>query len=357
MIGIILLIGIVKKNAIMMIDFALAAERDEGMDPREAIYQACLLRFRPIMMTTMCAMLGGLPMAIGWGAGGELRKPLGIAIVGGLIVSQMLTLFTTPVVYLYLDKLGKRLTWRRSTFNHRPDFLVPGGTAEGHDEVVMLKVALFAPLICTACSIGPKYQRPTAPVPGELKEMAANDQWKMAAPSDQLIKGNWWEIFGDPQLNALEQLVDIQNQNVKQAEAQYRQARALVAANHANYYPTIGVNPGITQTDTGPNSGRSSGTNQSYSLPGSVIWEPDLWGRVRLSVQNAAANAQVSAADLQNVRLSAQALLATDYFLLAAEDMQAALLRQTIDAYTQNLQLTINRFNGGIQQREVALFS
>jgi multidrug efflux pump subunit AcrB len=133
MIGIILLIGIVKKNAIMMIDFALAAERDDGMDPRDAIYQACLLRFRPIMMTTMCALLGGLPMALGWGAGGELRKPLGIAIVGGLIVSQMLTLFTTPVIYLYLDKIGKRLTWRRSTFSHRPGFLVPGGTAEGND--------------------------------------------------------------------------------------------------------------------------------------------------------------------------------------------------------------------------------
>ena len=96
MIGIILLIGIVKKNAIMMIDFALAAERNEGMDSRDAIYQACLLRFRPIMMTTMCALLGGMPMALGWGAGAELRKPLGIAIVGGLLVSQMLTLFTTP---------------------------------------------------------------------------------------------------------------------------------------------------------------------------------------------------------------------------------------------------------------------
>jgi multidrug efflux pump subunit AcrB len=104
-IGIILLIGIVKKNAIMMIDFALDAERKEGKTPQEAIYQACLLRFRPIMMTTMAALLGGLPLALGTGTGSELRRPLGISIVGGLLVSQMLTLFTTPVVYLYMDRL------------------------------------------------------------------------------------------------------------------------------------------------------------------------------------------------------------------------------------------------------------
>ena len=108
LIGIILLIGIVKKNAIMMIDFALEAEREQGKSPDEAIYQACLLRFRPIMMTTMAALLGGVPLALGTGTGAELRQPLGITIVGGLLLSQILTLYTTPVVYLSFDRLGRR---------------------------------------------------------------------------------------------------------------------------------------------------------------------------------------------------------------------------------------------------------
>ena len=112
-IGIILLIGIVKKNAIMMIDFALEAERSEGKSPVEAIHEACLLRFRPIMMTTMAALFGGLPLALGFGAGSELRRPLGIAIVGGLLVSQVLTLYTTPVIYLYLERASQWFTGLR----------------------------------------------------------------------------------------------------------------------------------------------------------------------------------------------------------------------------------------------------
>jgi multidrug efflux pump subunit AcrB len=116
MIGIILLIGIVKKNGIMLVDFALEVERSEGLSPEKSIYQACMLRFRPILMTTMAALLGGVPLMLGSGAGSEIRQPLGYTIVGGLILSQLLTLFTTPVVYIYLDRIQallRRLRERR----------------------------------------------------------------------------------------------------------------------------------------------------------------------------------------------------------------------------------------------------
>jgi multidrug efflux pump len=126
LIGIILLIGIVKKNAIMMIDFALEAEREGGKAPQEAIYEACLLRFRPIMMTTMAALLGALPLATGTGTGSELRHPLGITIVGGLLVSQLLTLYTTPVVYLAFDRLARRLE-RSRVGTSLPDEAEPEG--------------------------------------------------------------------------------------------------------------------------------------------------------------------------------------------------------------------------------------
>jgi len=119
LIGIILLIGIVQKNAIMMIDFALQAERQEGKSAEAAIFQACQLRFRPIIMTTMAAMLGGLPLWLGGGVGAELRRPLGITIVGGLIFSQMLTLYTVPVIYLYFDKLAKRMKPRKLSIHEQ----------------------------------------------------------------------------------------------------------------------------------------------------------------------------------------------------------------------------------------------
>jgi len=124
-IGIILLIGIVKKNGIMIVDFALDAERNQGMNATDAIFQASLLRFRPIMMTTLCALFAGLPLAFGSGIGSELRRPLGIAMVGGLLVSQVLTLYTTPVIYVFFDRLAQRFAWRSPAVLNSPRAVEP----------------------------------------------------------------------------------------------------------------------------------------------------------------------------------------------------------------------------------------
>ena len=137
LIGLVLLIGIVKKNGIMMIDFALEAERKEGMTPVNAIYQACLLRFRPIMMTTMAALLGGVPLALGTGMGSELRRPLGITMVGGLLLSQLLTLYTTPVIYLWFDRLATALFRARGR-----QALQPGATKKGDYRVASVPTTI-----------------------------------------------------------------------------------------------------------------------------------------------------------------------------------------------------------------------
>ena len=204
---------------------------------------------------------------------------------------------------------------------------------------------LIPTIFCVSCTIGPKYQKPVVPAPPAFKEFAGNEEWKTASPSDDLLKGKWWEIFNDPQLNALEERITSSNFTIKQLEAQFRLSRALVLSAHANYYPTIGSAPSIQQSDN------RLGPGSNFQLPFTASWVPDLWGRVRLAVEAATANAQVSAADLENARLTLQATLAVDYFNLQGTDMQIALLEQTIDAYQRNLTLTQNRYAGGVAAR------
>ena len=214
------------------------------------------------------------------------------------------------------------------------------------------KYALFSLLVCSGCTIGPKYQRPTAPATPAFKELNGNDQWKMATPSDQLLKGKWWEIFNDPELNRLEELVDINNQNVKQAEAQFRQARALVAGNYANYLSDHRIesihHANRQRQERWPWAGRdiaivlATGDREL----GTGFVGPRSPVRRKCVGQRAGERGGPG-----ECRLSAQALLATDYFIMVGNDMQQAILADTIQAYQKNLQLTINRFNGGVASR------
>ena len=208
-------------------------------------------------------------------------------------------------------------------------------------------------LFCAACSVGPKYQRPTAPVTPAFKELPGSDQWKTASPSDANLKGKWWEMFGDSELNRLEEMVAVNNQTVKQAEAQFRNATALARIAHAGYLPTIGSTPAITASGTGRSittatGTRAAGVSHLFQLPFSASWEPDFWGRVRLNVQLETAAAQSSAALIENARLSIQAALAEAWFNMLGTDMQIALLNDTISGYETYLRLTISRYQGGV---------
>ena len=212
-------------------------------------------------------------------------------------------------------------------------------------------------LLLSGCTVGPKYVKPTVPMAPGFKEQPPesfkeSDGWKTAQPRDQALRGNWWEIFGDPQLNALEEEVTLSNQDLKVAEARFRQARALIRFNRSAEFPTISTSPSIANERLSanqpyfPQSLANNGTG-SFSLPFDLSYEVDLWGRVRRTVSASREEAQASAADLQTANLSLHAELAVDYFELRSADLQEQLLDDTVKAYTDARKLTQNRFDGG----------
>lgn len=209
---------------------------------------------------------------------------------------------------------------------------------------------LAVAVMLTACTVGPDYVRPSAEAPVAYKEL---EGWKVAQPSDHLDRGQWWEIFGDPQLNALIERVEISNQNIQVAEAQFRQAQALVLQARAGYFPTLTIGALTTRSQAPnlPNAPTVSTPVSTYNLPLNASWEPDLWGSVRRSVESNEAGAQASAANLASARLSAQATLAQNYFQLRAVDAETQLLDSTVEAYARSLQLTRNRYAAGVAAR------
>jgi NodT family efflux transporter outer membrane factor (OMF) lipoprotein len=201
-------------------------------------------------------------------------------------------------------------------------------------------------------------------VPAAYKETAG---WKVAQPKDDTIRGTWWEMFGDPQLNALEGQVNISNQNVVQAESQFRQARALAEAARAAYYPTLSLGASVTRSGrpsgsgltagstTGSSAGRSNISVTDFLLPLDISWEPDIWGKVRRTVESSQANAVASAADLEAVRLTVHSEVAQNYFQLRSLDAAKQLLDATVAAYRKSLELTTNRYQGGVASRAEVL--
>lgn len=222
--------------------------------------------------------------------------------------------------------------------------------------------------LLSACNVGPPYRRASVAQAPVYKELNAPDQpaagsWKVAQPSDAQLHGKWWEMFGDPQLNALEEQVSVSNQNIAAAFASFMQARALVKEARAQYYPTLSTDPSVTRSRSSANlapggvvaTGGTGGggiTQTIYDLPFDATWTPDLWGRVRNTVKGNVAAAQASAADLENTRLTAQAELAVDYYELRTQDELQRLLNDTVIAYQKALDLTKALYETGIDADE-----
>lgn len=216
--------------------------------------------------------------------------------------------------------------------------------------------AIISGLLVTSlcgCAIGPDYKRPDAPAPAAYKEQ---DGWKPAAVAAMPDSGAWWKIYNDPVLDDLEAQVEVDNQNLKAAEAAYRQAEALVDQARASYFPSLNYSLDRTRSSgtsisnsaiTG-NTGTGGHINNQYSISLGASWVPDIWGKVRREVESDVAHAEASAADLAGARLSAQASLATDYFQLRIDDEQAVMLDETVSAYQQSLQITQNQYQAGI---------
>jgi NodT family efflux transporter outer membrane factor (OMF) lipoprotein len=242
-----------------------------------------------------------------------------------------------------------------------------------------LGLTLCVLILVQGCVVGPKYVPPTPPAPAGFKEQAPDGTlWKAATPQDGALRGNWWELFGEPELDTLEEALDVSNQSIAQSLENFMAARAQVREARAGYFPTLTVSPSFTRTRTSANApglsgltsatassaGQATGastasslsaaslTSNEFSLPFDVSWEPDLWGKVRNSVREYANAAQVSAADLANVQLTEQANLAVYYFELRGQDSLIDLYDQTVEADQKSLELTLTRRNTGIDDEQ-----
>ncbi|MEP6739138.1 MAG: efflux transporter outer membrane subunit [Caldimonas sp.] len=204
--------------------------------------------------------------------------------------------------------------------------------------------AFGALALLAACAVGPDYQRPSAPTPPAYKEVPSSGAtWFPAAPADALDKGDWWALFGDEELNVLVRQIEVSNQNVAAAVAAYAQARALVREDRAGLFPNIALDAGAQRS-----GGGSTAPVNRFQLGVDAGWAPDIWGRLGRTIEGAQAGAEASAADLAAARLSAQGLLATDYFALRDADAEIALLRTTVEGFERALKITSNRYAAGI---------
>jgi NodT family efflux transporter outer membrane factor (OMF) lipoprotein len=343
-IGLIVLVGLACKNAILIVEFARHKQEEEGKAPVEAAIEASRLRLRPILMTSIAFIAGVFPLVKSHGAGAEMRQAMGIAVFSGMIGVTLFGLFLTPVFYVMLMKLG---------FKHKPapapehkgNALGSAGTAAA----IVLLLLSIAPAKAGLLTVGPDYKALSNSAPAEYKAVELGS-WKQGQPLDSVPKGTWWQIFADQTLNELESQALNSNQNLKAAVARVDQSRATARVARSEFLPNLNLDPSFTRQRYSPNQNPSFGniTANTFNMPLDLSYEVDLWGRVRRSFESARADAQASLANYYGVLLTLQADVAENYFSIRALDAEIATVTATVDLREQQVQLVRSRFDGGI---------
>jgi hydrophobe/amphiphile efflux-1 (HAE1) family protein/NodT family efflux transporter outer membrane factor (OMF) lipoprotein len=348
-IGFIVLVGLACKNAILIVEFA-KRKQDEGLSPFDAAIEACRLRLRPILMTSIAFIAGVFPLVVSQGAGAEMRQAMGIAVFSGMIGVTLFGLFLTPVFYVTLMKLGakKKTADAPGHANYGP---------AGAAAAIVLLLAIVPSARANWSEIGPDFKPLTNSVPVSYKAAAEYGSWKEGMPLDSLPKGNWWQVFNDTNLNALEAQALQANQNLKGAMARLEQARATARIARSDLLPTVDFEPSFTRERYSPNENPSFGniTANTFTTPLDLSYEVDLWGRVRRSFEGAREDAQASLADYYNVLLTLQSDVAENYIQLRELDAEIGIVTSTVGLRHEQVNVVESRYEGGVgSELEVA---
>jgi multidrug efflux pump len=344
-IGLIVLVGLACKNAILIVEFAKHKQDEEGKSPTEAAIEASRLRLRPILMTSIAFIAGVFPLVKSHGAGAEMRQAMGIAVFSGMIGVTLFGLFLTPVFYTVLMKLGIKHKPAPKP-EHKGSSLGSAGAA-----TAVIALLLFTTTSAKAgwFTVGPDYHTPSNSVPAEYKAVELGS-WKEGHPLDSVPKGNWWQVFGDDTLNQLEAQALGFNQNLKAAVARVDQSRATARVARSEFLPNLNLDPSWNRQRYSPNQVPSFGnvTASTFNMPVDLSYEVDLWGRVRRSFESARADAQASLASFYNVLLTLQGDVAQNYFAIRALDAEIATVDATVGLRKEQVQLVRGRFDGGV---------
>jgi len=344
-IGLIVLIGLAAKNAILIVEFA-KVKLGEGKSPRDAAVEAARLRLRPILMTSIAFIAGVFPLVVSTGAGAEMRRAMGVAVFSGMIGVTVFGLLLTPVFFVVLESIGRK---PRSTPAPAP----PAGHGDHAPAAGALPLAVGAGLVlagslllpgCTV--VGADYARPAVETPAEFAQLGA---WKPSAPADATPRGDWWTMFGDPVLDALQDDAAAANQDLRAALARIEDARALVRNARADQLPSLDFDGKFDRTRYSPNAGLAfpidTASNTRLALGAS--WEIDLFGRVRRGIEAAANDAEARIAAFESVQLALHAEVARTYFTLRANDAELAALRRTFASRQAAVEFARARYEAG----------